>query len=117
KIDRDPLLTRWQYGLGRSAVFASDAKARWAAAWVDWTGFDTLWANVARDLLPRTQPGESRLELDTATGELVATYRLGAHIPEPPQAPDIFVIGPEGFQKPLVMKKVATGSWRGTAPS
>ena len=31
-IDRkDPLLSRWQYGLGRSAIFASDAKARWAA--------------------------------------------------------------------------------------
>ncbi|OYW12815.1 MAG: hypothetical protein B7X34_01500, partial [Acidobacteriia bacterium 12-62-4] len=37
---RDPLLTRWQYGLGRSVVFASDAKSRWADAWVNWKGFD-----------------------------------------------------------------------------
>ena len=29
---RDPLLVRWQYGLGRAAVFASDAKSRWAEA-------------------------------------------------------------------------------------
>ncbi len=28
---REPLLVRWQYGLGRSAVFTSDAKTRWAA--------------------------------------------------------------------------------------
>ena len=27
---QDPLLARWQYGLGRSIVFASDAKSRWA---------------------------------------------------------------------------------------
>ncbi len=26
----DPLLVRWQYGLGRAAVFTSDAKNRWA---------------------------------------------------------------------------------------
>ncbi|MEO8372848.1 MAG: VWA domain-containing protein, partial [Candidatus Solibacter sp.] len=32
----DPLLVRWQYGLGRAAVFTSDAKNRWAANWVQW---------------------------------------------------------------------------------
>ncbi|MEO8592149.1 MAG: VWA domain-containing protein, partial [Candidatus Solibacter sp.] len=32
----DPLLVRWQYGLGRVAVFTSDAKNRWAANWVQW---------------------------------------------------------------------------------
>ena len=49
---REPLLVRWQYGLGRSAVFTSDAKARWAADWVTWKGFDKFWTNLSRDLLP-----------------------------------------------------------------
>ena len=35
----DPLLVRWQYGLGRAAVFTSDAKNRWAVNWVAWPGF------------------------------------------------------------------------------
>ena len=39
----EPLLVRWQYGLGRSAVFTSDAKARWAASWIYWKGFDKFW--------------------------------------------------------------------------
>ena len=34
----DPLLVRWQYGLGRAAVFTSDAKNRWAANWVHVAG-------------------------------------------------------------------------------
>src|SRR5215467_3606648 len=46
----DPLLVRWQYGLGRASVFTSDAKNRWAANWVSWPGFDRLWANIFRDL-------------------------------------------------------------------
>src|SRR5258708_39726000 len=34
KIDeKDPLLLRWQYGLGRAGVVSSDAKSRWAADW------------------------------------------------------------------------------------
>ena len=47
---RDPLYSRWQYGLGRAAVFASDAKARWAADWITWKGYDKFWVNVCRDL-------------------------------------------------------------------
>ena len=39
RLDRqDPLLARWQYGLGRAAVFTSDAKTRWATDWVSWKG-------------------------------------------------------------------------------
>jgi len=34
-------------------VFASDAKTRWSTDWVAWQGFDTLWTNIFRDLLPQ----------------------------------------------------------------
>src|SRR5690606_17860192 len=51
----DPLLVRWQFGLGRSAVFASDAKNRWATNWIGSPLYDRFWANIARDLLPRSQ--------------------------------------------------------------
>jgi hypothetical protein len=113
---KDPLLVRWQFGLGRSAVFTSDAKARWAADWVGWSGFDRFWANLFRDLLPHTQPVEARLDFDSAAGELVAEYHLSRHVPEPARIPDIFVIGPDGLRKPMAVKKVAQGSYRGVFP-
>ena len=78
RIDRDPLLARWQYGLGRSAVFASDAKPRWAADWVTWKGYDKFWTNLAAILLPHAQAGEATVEFDSANGDLVVDYRLGA---------------------------------------
>ncbi|MBI4877506.1 MAG: VWA domain-containing protein [Acidobacteria bacterium] len=111
--DKDPLLARWQYGLGRSIVFASDAKSRWAQGWVSWKGYDRFWANVARDLLPHSQAGEARVEYDSASGELVVDYLLGRHIEAPAAAPDIFVFGPDGFQRPVEVRKVAEGAWRG----
>jgi Ca-activated chloride channel family protein len=112
-IDRDPLLTRWQYGLGRSAVFASDAKARWAADWVTWKGYDKFWTNLTRDLLPHAQAGEATVEFDSANGDLVVDYRLGRDVEEPAAIPEIFVFGPNGFQKPIAVKKVAAGAFRG----
>jgi Ca-activated chloride channel homolog len=113
---KDPLLSLWQLGLGRSAVFASDAKSRWAERWVGWEGFDRFWVNLFRDLLPHTQAGEAALAFDNATQALTVEYRLAGHVKAPAKIPDIFVLGPSGFRKPVPIQKVAEGSWRGTVP-
>ncbi|MGH9559674.1 MAG: VWA domain-containing protein [Bryobacteraceae bacterium] len=110
---RDPLLSRWQYGLGRAAVFASDAKARWAADWIGWNGYDKFWTNLCRDLLPQAQAGEATLNYDSASGDLVAEYRLGREVEEPARIPEIFAFGPEGFERPVPVKKIAAGVFRG----
>ena len=108
----DPLLVRWQYGLGRAAVFASDAKNRWAASWVNWPGFDKLWANIFRDLLPHAQASEATAEFDRAANELVVDYRLGRSVAEPSLVPGIYVFGPNGFESPLKVTKMAAGHYR-----
>jgi Ca-activated chloride channel homolog len=111
--EKDPLLVRWQYGLGRSAVFTSDAKTRWAANWVTWTGFDRLWSNIFRDLLPHAQASEATAEYDRVNNQLLVDYRLGRDVDEPAQIPGIFAFGPDGFQSPLKVSKVATGHYVG----
>jgi uncharacterized membrane protein len=109
----DPLLVRWQYGLGRAVVFTSDAKNRWAAAWVTWPGFDKLWANIFHDLLPHAPQSETTADFDRAGNELVVDYRLSRNVEDPAQIPDIFVFGAAGFQAPLKVGKVAAGHYRG----
>jgi uncharacterized membrane protein len=109
----DPLYVRWQYGLGRAAVFTSDAKNRWAMNWVNWPGFDRFWANVFRDLLPHAAHSETSAEFDRASNELVVDYRLSASVEEPSPIPDVFAFGPNGFQAPLRVTKVAAGHFRG----
>jgi uncharacterized membrane protein len=109
----DPLLVRWQYGLGRAAVFTSDAKNRWAVNWITWPGFDKLWANIFRDLLPHGAQSETTADYDRASGELVVDYHLSKNVPDPDSIPDVYVMGPEGFQAPLKVTKVAAGHYRG----
>jgi Mg-chelatase subunit ChlD len=48
----DPLLATWQYGLGRAAVWTSDAKGQWAGDWVAWNGFARFAAQLAGWTLP-----------------------------------------------------------------
>lgn len=110
---KDPLLARWQYGLGRSVVFASDAKSRWAGAWVSWKGFDRFWGNVLRDILPHAQAGEAGTTYDPASGDLMVTYRLGRTIEDPKKIPAIFVLGPADFRQPVEVKKTGEGLYQG----
>jgi len=58
----DPLLAFWPIGLGRTAVFASDVKDRWAANWVTWRGYGPFFTSVVRALQRQRTPPVS-LEL------------------------------------------------------
>jgi Ca-activated chloride channel family protein len=110
---KDPLYVRWQYGLGRAAVFASDAKNRWADAWVTWPGFDKFWINVTHDLLDHADPNEASAQLDAANDDISVNYRLAAGQSEPASIPPVFVVGPEGFEKPLPLAKAGSGMYSG----
>ena len=111
---KDPLLVRWQYGLGRSAVFASDAKARWATNWIGRSDFDRLWTNLLRDLLPRSATTEVTTHYDGSQDEIVVRYRLserqGLEIPDP--LPDLYVLaddvsGADDLREAAALERVA----------
>ncbi len=109
----DPLLVRWQYGLGRAAIFSSDAKSRWAASWLTWPGFDRLWTNVFRDLLPHGNESEAVARYDGANEELVVDYHLSGSAADTAIPPDLYVMGPGDFRKPLDLARVAPDTYRG----
>ncbi|TVR21553.1 MAG: VWA domain-containing protein [Anaerolineaceae bacterium] len=44
----DPIMAAWQYGLGRSVAFTSDATGRWGADWINWDDFATFWGQTVR---------------------------------------------------------------------
>ena len=106
--DEDPLFVRWQYGLGRAAVFASDAKDRWATNWVAWDGFDTFWANTLRDILPRSPVTATETEYEQAHDEIVVRYLPSARddITDPPE---VFAVGPEGYRHVATPKPAGDG--------
>lgn len=54
--DGDSILSFWQVGLGRSAVFGSDVKDRWATDWVRWRGYGPFFSAVVHALQRRRPP-------------------------------------------------------------
>jgi uncharacterized membrane protein/uncharacterized protein YegL len=70
--DGDPLLAFWPIGMGRTAVFASDVKDRWATDWVQWREYGAFFAALVHALERRRAPAAA---LAVSAGPM----REGAH--------------------------------------
>ncbi|MGV2435093.1 MAG UNVERIFIED_CONTAM: glutamine amidotransferase [Anaerolineae bacterium] len=94
----DPILTSWQYGLGRAVAFTSDATSRWSRDWVGWEGYARFWSQAVRWTITEgsdhtletqiTQQGEqARIVVDarTQTGD----YLNGANLQLSLVSPDL----------------------------
>jgi len=69
-----PLLVRWRYGLGSVIAFMSDAKSRWAAPWVRWQSFGTLWPQMVRAVSHRDQTVRAEVRPGPHEGETIVSY-------------------------------------------
>jgi len=65
----DPLLAQWQYGLGRSVAFTSDAKSRWAKDWLAWDKYRQFWLQIAQWSLRRVEASDFTTEVSVDKGE------------------------------------------------
>ena len=64
-----PILARWQYGLGKTAVFTSDVKDRWAVDWLAWNGYMKLWPQLVRETMRRQDDEDLEMRIEKQGGE------------------------------------------------
>ncbi|MDB6065686.1 MAG: putative rane protein [Pedosphaera sp.] len=65
----DPLLAHWQYGLGRSVAFTSDAKAKWSKNWLGWSKYQQFWSQIAQWSLRRLENSDFTTDVSVDKGE------------------------------------------------
>ena len=58
----DPVLAQWQYGLGRSVAWTSDAQGRWGLNWVAWSGFNKFFSQLVSWTFPGEESGGMEAE-------------------------------------------------------
>jgi uncharacterized membrane protein len=73
----DPLLAAWQYGLGRSVAFTSDATGRWAQNWLTWDDFTRFWSQAVRWTITEGANNnlESQVRLEGKQARLIVDAR------------------------------------------
>jgi hypothetical protein len=113
-----PLLAQTRYGLGKTVVFLSDVKNRWAADWLTWPGYGKLWAQVVRDAM-RRDSGEGLSFRVTRDGREAAialsaldaqgNYRNSL-------APRVRVTQPGGEASVVPLRQTAPGQYHARVP-
>lgn len=111
----DPILAAWQYGLGRSVAFTSDATGRWGRDWVSWSNYAAFWAQAARFVLGEMSAARLQMEVqlrgETARlsleargpgGAFLNGYRVTAN-----------VVAPEGGTQTVTLRQTAPGRYEG----
>ncbi len=61
--DGEPLLSRWQYGLGKSVSFSSTISGKWAENWVRWDDYAKFWDQILRDTMRNLDTRSTRLRV------------------------------------------------------
>ncbi|MEM9587766.1 MAG: VWA domain-containing protein [Planctomycetota bacterium] len=115
----DPLLVWWQYGLGRTVAFTSDAKARWAAEWLAWPDFGPFWAQVIRHAMRKSDSQGIFVELQQRDGSarivMDAVDDDGLFVNESETVAT--VIGPRLKTEKIQLQQTAPGRYEATVPT
>ncbi|MDR3690810.1 MAG: VWA domain-containing protein [Fimbriimonas sp.] len=112
----DPLLATWNYGLGTTLAFTSDAQPRWAAKWVGWSGFGAFWSQAIRAVSRRATLNDYQVAVHEEGGqgkvEVKAFDKLGNPLTASNAA--IRVAMPNGAFRDVSLEEQAPGSYTGS---
>jgi Mg-chelatase subunit ChlD len=118
----DPVLSEWQYGLGRVLSWTSDASNRWSSRWLDWPDFTSFWAQVVkRSVRPPEDPNRqigvtiegdhARITLDAQTGADATDRHYLNGLPTTATLTD-----PYGVDQQVTLPQVAPGRYETQVP-
>lgn len=112
----DPILATWQYGLGKSAAFTSDCKARWSARWLGWGGYNKIWAQTVRSTMRKSAPSNFQTSVDIEGG--VGRVTIDA-VDETGNFLNLLkfsgsVVGPDQQGRPMTIDQTGPGRYEST---
>ncbi len=110
---QDPILTVWQYGLGRSVAFNADATSRWGAQWVIWDDFARFWGQTVRWTMTDTdtQGVETRIVMEGAQARIVLDARDDAGTFLNGLTLEASVVRPDLTNERIQLRQVAPGRY------
>ncbi|GAC1509796.1 MAG: VWA domain-containing protein [Chloroflexota bacterium] len=112
----DPVLATWQFGLGRTAAWTSDAAGLWTKNWLASSGANTFWANLVSWTFPPSSGNHLFVSATSAGGQGQVA------VDTPPQlgiAPNVTarVVSPNLHVSSIQLQPAAPGSFRGVFPA
>jgi len=111
-----PLLAAWQYGLGRTAIFAADPDSLATIGWIHWNRYAEFWSQLVSWTMRQGQSGPFDLQVhSTRTGDL----KIQAESSGAVKTGDLVckIGGPYGAAFEVPLTQVGDALYRGEAPA
>ncbi len=108
----DPILTVWQYGLGKTAAWTSDVSGKWNANYAGWEKNAVLWQNIVNWTIEKYEQGMLHLEAKVQGSKGIIKVMTEASA----EASDLqaTVISPSLESINLVLQPTAPGEYVGS---
>lgn len=71
--DDDPILTLWQYGLGRAVAWNSDMTGKWSRNFIGWNKTSSLWQNLINFTVDKSKNDNVSLSVQDNGGKALIT--------------------------------------------
>ncbi|MFT4039596.1 MAG: VWA domain-containing protein [Thermomicrobiales bacterium] len=82
----DPILAKWQYGLGRVVAWTADDGSDLAASWANWAGNDAFWAAAVRWALPDPERRPLTVATERSGADVVLTVSATGAAQDAPES-------------------------------
>ena len=111
--EQDPIMSAWQYGLGRAVAWTSDSGQEWGAGWRDWDESGLLWTQALGYTFPDPTQGllTVRVEERQDGSVLVADARDDDGAPLDLADVGARVTDPSGAAGEVRLKQIAPGRY------
>jgi uncharacterized membrane protein len=71
----DPILTVWQYGLGKTAAWNSDISGKWSQNYIGWENNLRLWQNIINYTVDSYESEDASIEAELQGGKGIITFK------------------------------------------
>lgn len=117
--DQSPILAQWQYGLGRSVAWTSDAKGQWARNWVNWEQFPRFAAQLVGWAVPERNIQNVTTDVYAENSQTVIDVAVQDNSGSPYEDLQMTatLIREGDSQEQITLTQVAPGEYRANVPS
>ncbi len=107
----DPILTVWQYGLGKTAAWNSDINGRWSRNYVGWDNNIKLWQNLINWTIEKYRDDDITVETEVQGSKGLVT--LKNDVDKTGFETKAAIVSPSLENSEITLYPVAPGQYRG----
>ena len=110
----DPILSVWQYGLGKTVAWNSDGTNQWTGNFAGWDNYAALWRNIIDWTISGSDPGEDTLQVEQEASSAVITYKTDNYSAK--TSISAVITGEDGRQQEVKLKVTSPGVYSAQVP-